>query len=72
MATVEELKEVDCDAGAVEGVRAVLRARLTEMCDLRETALRWEDIEGVHKMRVASRRATSRRSSKQAPSPSAA
>ena len=39
MATAEELKGVDCDADALEGVRAALRARLTEMCDLRETEL---------------------------------
>lgn len=56
MATVEELKGLDCDAGALEGIRAVLKARLGEMCDLRAAALDWEEIEGVHRMRVASRR----------------
>src|SRR5215207_176472 len=56
MATAEELKEVDCEALALEGIRAVLRGRLSEMCDLRSAALEWEDIEGVHRMRVASRR----------------
>lgn len=56
MAADKELKNVDCDAAALEGVRAVLRGRLSEMCDLRAAALRWEDIEGVHRMRVASRR----------------
>lgn len=56
MATAEEFKDVDCDAGALEGIRVVLRGRLEEMCDLREAALEWEDIEGVHRMRVASRR----------------
>lgn len=56
MATAEEYKDVDCDAGALEGIRVVLRGRLEEMCDLREAALEWEDIEGVHRMRVASRR----------------
>ena len=56
MAKDDELKGVDCEAAAAEGVRAVLRARLAEMCGLRADALRWEDIEGVHKMRVASRR----------------
>jgi CHAD domain-containing protein len=45
-----------CDAGALEGIRTVLSGRLAEMCDLREAALEWEDIEGVHRMRVASRR----------------
>lgn len=58
MATAKEkeLEGVDCDADALEGVRAVLRARLAQMCDLRAAALEWEDIEGVHQMRVASRR----------------
>lgn len=56
MATAEEFKDVDCDAGALEGIRVVLRGRLEEMCDLRAAALEWEDIEGVHRMRVASRR----------------
>lgn len=56
MAADKELKNVDCDAVALEGVREVLRGRLSEMCDLRAAALRWEDIEGVHRMRVASRR----------------
>lgn len=56
MATAEKLEGVDCEAGALEGIRAVLRGRLVEMCDLRAAALEWEDIEGVHRMRVASRR----------------
>lgn len=56
MATAEELKGADCEAVALEGVRAVLRVRLSEMCDLRAAALEWDDIEGVHRMRVASRR----------------
>lgn len=56
MAADKELKDVDCDAAALEGIRAVLRGRLSEMCDLRAAALEWEDIEGVHRMRVASRR----------------
>lgn len=56
MATAEEFKEVNCDDGALEGIRAVLSGRLIEMCDLRAAALEWEDIEGVHRMRVASRR----------------
>jgi CHAD domain-containing protein len=33
-----------------------LRARLEELCALRSGALDWSDIEGVHAMRVASRR----------------
>lgn len=56
MATAEKLEGVDCEAGALEDIRAVLRGRLVELYDLRAAALRWEDIEGVHRMRVASRR----------------
>lgn len=56
MATAEELEGVDCGVDALEGIRVVLRERLAVMYDLRATALDWEDIEGVHKMRVASRR----------------
>src|ERR1700750_488555 len=56
MATAEKLEGFDCEAGALEGIRAVLRGRLAEMYDLRAVALRWEEIEGVHRMRVASRR----------------
>lgn len=33
MATTEELKGADCGAAALEGIRAVLRERLEEMCD---------------------------------------
>jgi CHAD domain-containing protein len=50
------LKEFDCDGEALGGIRLILRTRLGEMYDLREAALDWEDIEGVHGMRVASRR----------------
>lgn len=56
MSGSEGLQEAVCDAGALEGIRAVLSGRLAEMCDLRDAALEWEEIEGVHRMRVASRR----------------
>lgn len=56
MATAKELKEFDCEGEALGGIQLVLRTRLGEMYDLREAALDWEDIEGVHGMRVASRR----------------
>jgi CHAD domain-containing protein len=56
VAKAEELRGVDCDAAAPEGIRVVLRGRLEAMCGLREFALDREEIEGVHKMRVASRR----------------
>ncbi len=47
---------LDCDQRALEGMRRVLFTRLDEMCELRAAALDWSDIEGVHDMRVASRR----------------
>ena len=56
MATAKEIEEFDCEGDALGGIRLVLRTRLGEMYDLRAAALNWEDIEGVHGMRVASRR----------------
>ena len=56
MAKPKEIPGLDCGAGAVEGVRRVLLARFDEMCEYRAAALEGADIEGVHDMRVASRR----------------
>ncbi|HLL75151.1 MAG TPA: CHAD domain-containing protein [Pyrinomonadaceae bacterium] len=50
------IEGLDCDATARAGVAFVLRAKLERMCALRDAALDFSDIEGVHKMRVASRR----------------
>lgn len=50
------VENLDCRAGACEGMRLVLQTRLAEMCAYREAALDFADIEGVHNMRVASRR----------------
>jgi CHAD domain-containing protein len=50
------IEGLDCEATARAGAAFVLRAKLEEMCRLREAALDFSDIEGVHKMRVASRR----------------
>jgi CHAD domain-containing protein len=47
---------IDCAAAAKEGIRLVLNTRFEEMCSLRGAALDWNDPEGVHDMRVASRR----------------
>jgi CHAD domain-containing protein len=47
---------LDCDAPGAEAIQLVLRQRLEEMCALRDRALDWSDPEGVHSMRVASRR----------------
>lgn len=56
MAKAEAIEELDCDARINDGALLVLSARLREMCALRERALDFTDIEGVHDMRVASRR----------------
>jgi CHAD domain-containing protein len=56
MAKAKEIPGLDCGAGASEGVRRVLLARFEEMCEYRGAALEGADIEGVHDMRVASRR----------------
>lgn len=51
-----DIEGLDCGASALEGAKAVLRARFEEMCAFREKALDFSDIKGVHDMRVASRR----------------
>ena len=56
MAKAKMVEGLDCDQRALEGMRRVLFTRLDEMCELRAAALDWSDIEGVHDMRVASRR----------------
>jgi CHAD domain-containing protein len=50
------LDAIDCDGAPYPGIKLALTARLEQMCVLREAALDWSDPEGVHKMRVASRR----------------
>src|SRR6266568_2031748 len=47
---------LDCAAPADEMIRFALRAQLAAMCALRRKALDWNDPEGVHDMRVLSRR----------------
>jgi CHAD domain-containing protein len=56
MAKAKEISGLDYGAGAGEGVRLILRSRFEEMREYRDAALDWSDIEGVHDMRVASRR----------------
>ena len=47
---------LDCSAPAEDMIRHVLRSQLAAMCALRRQALNWTDPEGVHQMRVLSRR----------------
>ena len=56
MAKAKEIIGLDCEAEALEGMKLVLLGRLEEMCELRAEALDWTSDEGVHDMRVASRR----------------
>ena len=56
MAKAKQIEGLDCDGEAGAGIRLVLLSWLDEMCGFREAALDWSDPEGVHDMRVASRR----------------
>src|SRR5258705_3828230 len=56
MAKPKRIKGIDCDSAAAAGIRSVLITRFGEMVALRKAALDWSDPEGVHSMRVASRR----------------
>jgi CHAD domain-containing protein len=56
MAKARLIKGINCNAAAAPGINSVLCVRFEEMCALREAALNWKDPEGVHSMRVASRR----------------
>jgi CHAD domain-containing protein len=56
MTKAKEITGLDCNADVLDGVALVLRARFEEARTLREAALDWSDIEGVHDMRVATRR----------------
>ncbi len=56
MAKAKEIAGIECDEAATKAVPRVLAPRLEEMCLLRTAALDFQDPEGVHDMRVASRR----------------
>lgn len=56
MAKAEVIHELNCHGPAREAIVVVLTRRLEEMCSLRERALDFTDPEGVHDMRVSSRR----------------
>lgn len=56
MAKAKRIKGLDCDSTAIAGMKLVLASRFEEMVGFREEALDWSDPEGVHSMRVASRR----------------
>jgi CHAD domain-containing protein len=56
MAKAKEITGLDCAADALEWAATVLRVRFDEVMELRGAALDFSDIEGVHAMRVATRR----------------
>jgi len=56
MAKARPVKGIDCNGPALDGIQRVLIQRFAEMCALRTEAFNWNDPEGVHSMRVASRR----------------
>jgi len=56
MAKAKRIKGIKCNAAASNGIKLVLLTRFGELCEFREAALDWSDPEGVHSMRVASRR----------------
>jgi CHAD domain-containing protein len=51
-----KIRGLDCGAPADKMIPLVLRAQINAMCRHREAALNWKDPEGVHDMRVLSRR----------------
>ena len=56
MAKARRIRGIDCNGAATVGFQHALIQRFDEMCTFREDALDWKDPEGVHSMRVASRR----------------
>jgi CHAD domain-containing protein len=56
MAKARRIKGIDCNDVATTGIQQALIQRFDEMCSFREDALDYKDPEGVHSMRVASRR----------------
>jgi CHAD domain-containing protein len=56
VAKAQQLTEIDCDGPVHAAMTLVLSRRVEEMCAFRNAALDWSNPEGVHNMRVASRR----------------
>jgi CHAD domain-containing protein len=56
MAKATQVQGINCDDPLCQAIVTVVKARFSEMCSLRDHALDWSDPEGVHDMRVASRR----------------
>ena len=56
MAKAKRVKGINCDSVATIGIKLVLVTRFEELYGFHDVALDWSDPEGVHSMRVASRR----------------
>lgn len=56
MAKAKDIAGLDCAGPADKMVQLVLRTQLKKMCGHQDNALDWKDPEGVHDMRVLSRR----------------
>jgi CHAD domain-containing protein len=56
MAKAKRIKGLNCKALASAGIKLVLVTRFDELYGFHQTAMDWTDPEGVHSMRVASRR----------------
>ncbi|HEX8890896.1 MAG TPA: CHAD domain-containing protein [Pyrinomonadaceae bacterium] len=56
MVKAKEIAGLDCAMRAGDGIKLILRSRFEEMCSFSAAALDWSETEGVHDMRVASRR----------------
>ena len=56
MAKAKKIQGLHCNAPVTEGIRLVFTTRVNELLGWRKAALDWSDPEGVHSMRVASRR----------------
>jgi CHAD domain-containing protein len=56
MAKAKRIKGIKCKSVASAGMKLVLVTRFEELYGFHEAALDWSDPEGVHSMRVASRR----------------
>jgi CHAD domain-containing protein len=56
VAKAKQITKPNCHDAAAKVIQQILLARMKKMCGLRDQALDWSDPEGVHRMRVASRR----------------
>src|SRR5215470_3295846 len=56
MAKAKRVKGLSCKSVASAGIKLVLVTRFNELWGFQQAALDWTDPEGVHSMRVASRR----------------